>query len=110
MLHYAGLRSSGVVSRLWVAGGVVGRKISTIRTNNQITNADGSSTSNRIVTQPARRNLLGAVVGMGFRFIDEFNIKVTPEIRYTRWSGAIFSVDSTRSPKNQFEVGIGFTR
>jgi len=110
MLHYRGLRSSGALSRLWVAGGVVGRNVSSIRTNNEIKNADGSSTSNRIETQPARRNLLGAAVGVGFRFIDDFNIKVTPEVRYTRWSGAIFSLDSTRSPKNQLEVGIGFTR
>jgi len=110
MLHFRGLRSSGGLSRLWVAGGVVGRNISTIRTNNEIKNADGSGSSNRFATQPARRNLLGAVVGVGFRFIDDFNTKVTPEVRYTRWSGATFSLDSTRSPKNQLEVGIGFTR
>jgi hypothetical protein len=54
--------------------------------------------------------LIGATVGVGFRFVDEFNIKVTPEIRYTRWNGMTFAQDSTRSPRNQLEVGIGFSR
>ena len=58
----------------------------------------------------AKRLLIGATVGAGFRFIDEFNIKVTPEIRYTRWNGTTFNQDSTRSPRNQLEVGIGFSR
>jgi hypothetical protein len=54
--------------------------------------------------------LVGATVGVGFRFVDEFNIKVTPEVRFTRWNGATFNQDSTRSPRNQLEVGIGFSR
>jgi hypothetical protein len=47
---------------------------------------------------------------MGFRFVDEFNIKVTPEVRYTRWNGETFNSSSTHSPRNQLEVGIAFTR
>ena len=57
-----------------------------------------------------KRTLLGATVGAGFRFVDEFNIKVTPEIRFTRWNGPTFNQDSTLSPRNQLEVGIGFSR
>lgn len=110
LVHYRGLRSSGLLSHLYVAGGLTGRTVSRIRTTNQITNPDGSSATNHFSAQPARRNLLGGVVGLGFRFIDEFNIKVTPEIRYIRWRGASFSADTTRSPKDQLEFGIGFTR
>lgn len=110
MLHYRGLRSSGLLSHLYVAGGLTGRTVSRIRTSNQITNPDGSSSADFLSARPARRNLLGAVAGLGFRFIDEFNIKVTPEIRYTRWRGSTFSADTTRSPKDQLEFGIGFTR
>jgi hypothetical protein len=54
--------------------------------------------------------LVGGTVGVGLRFIDEFNIKVTPEVRYTRWNGMTMNQDSTRSPRNQLEVGIGFSR
>ena len=43
-----------------------------------------------------KQTLLGATVGAGFRFVDEFNIKVTPEVRFTRWNGATFNQDSTR--------------
>ena len=110
MLHYRGLRSSGILSRLYLAAGVSARTASRVRTANQVTNADGSSSSDAVPTQASRRNLLGPVVGIGFRFIDDFNIKVTPEVRYTRWSGATFASDTTRSPKDQLEFGIGFTR
>jgi len=52
---------------------------------------------------------VGGVAGFGFRFIDDYNIKVTPEFRYTRWLRSAFSLDSTQSPKNQIEVGFGLT-
>ncbi len=110
MLHHRGLRSSGILSQLYVAGGITARTISRIRTTNKVTNSDGSTSSDERLAQPSRKNLIGAVVGVGFRFIDDFNIKVTPEIRYTRWSGATFALETTRSPKNQLEFGIGFTK
>lgn len=110
LLHYRGLRSSGPLAHLWVSGGVAVRSISAIRTRNEIKNPDGSGASDYLAAQPARRNLSGVVVGAGFRFIDDLNIKVTPEIRYTRWSGATFAQETTRSPRGQLEISIGFTR
>lgn len=110
LVHHRGLRSRGLLAHVWVAGGVAVRSISAIRTTTEIKNPDGSSTKEYFQAQPSRRNLVGAVVGIGFRFIDEFNIKVTPEIRYVRWSGAIFATQTTRSPRDQFEISIGFTR
>ncbi len=110
LVHYRGIRSSGILSHLWVAGGVAVRSISTIRSRTEITLADGSRSIDYTHGQPSRRNLIGAVVGCGFRIVDDFNIKVTPEIRYTRWSGATFATQTTRSPKGQLELSIGFTR
>ena len=65
-----------------------------VRTTNNITNADGTLENNQIRAQVSKRTLIGATVGVGFRFIDEFNIKVTPEVRYTRWNGLTFGQDS----------------
>lgn len=110
LLHRRGLTSQGFLSHLWIAGGVALRNISSIRTETEVANPDGSKTKDYGHAQPARRTLLGLVVGVGFRIIDEFNIKVTPEIRYTRWGGVTFASDTTRSPRGQLEIGIGFTR
>jgi len=110
LAHYRGLSSSGALSHVWLAAGVAVRSITDIRTANEIRNPDGSGSSDYLAAQPSRRNLVGAVIGVGLRFIDEFNIKITPEIRYTRWSGATFAAGTTRSPKGQLEISIGFTR
>jgi hypothetical protein len=81
-----------------------------VHTTTNITNADATTANNTIPAPVSKRLLVGATVGMGLRFIDEFNIKVTPEVRYTRWNGMTFNQDSTHSPRNQLEVGIGFSR
>jgi hypothetical protein len=110
LVHYGNLRPSGLLAHLYLAGGATAREVSTVRTTNNITNPDATTANNQIPAQVAKRTLLGATVGAGFRFMDEFNIKVTPEVRYTRWAGVTFGQDSTRSPRNQLEVGIGFSR
>ena len=110
VLVHRNLRPSGWLSHFYLAGGATARLVSSVRTTNNIANADATKANNQIRAQVAKRTLIGATVGAGFRFVDEFNIKVTPEIRYTRWNGMSFAQDSTRSPRNQLEVGIGFSR
>jgi hypothetical protein len=108
MLHYS-LASSGRWSRFYVAGGAALRAVSKIRTTTETVNALAEESSDTITAAPSNRNIFGAVIGVGFRFIDDFNIKSTPEIRFTRWHGRTFDLDTTRSPVNQLEIGIGFT-
>jgi len=110
LVHYRGLSSKGLWSRVWVAGGLAARSLSSIRTRTETKNTDGSTRLDYLPAVPTHRRLLGVVIGFGFRFIDEFNIKVTPEIRYTRWNGATFAAGTTRSPRGQLEIGVGFTR
>jgi hypothetical protein len=110
VLVHRNLRSSGFLSRFYLAGGATARLVTTVRTTNNITNADATTANNQNQAPVAKRTVFGATVGAGFRFVDEFNIKVTPEVRYTRWNGMTFNQDSTRSPRNQLEVGIGFSR
>ena len=110
VLLHRSLSSSGLLAHLYLSGGATVRNVSSVRTTNNITNADGTTANNQIQAQVSKRTLIGATAGIGFRFIDEFNIKVTPEIRYTRWNAETFSMNSTQSPRNQLEVGIGFSR
>jgi hypothetical protein len=110
LLHYGKFKPDGILSHLYVAAGATARITSTVRTVNNITQSDGTLSNNTIPAQVAKPTLLGGTVAVGFRFIDDFNIKVTPEVRYTHWMGTTFSQDSTLSPKNQLEIGIGFSK
>ena len=104
------VRSSGFLSHVYLAVGPSARLISTVHTTTNITYSDATKGNSTTPAPIARRLLVGGTVGVGLRFVDEFNIKVTPEVRYTRWNGSTFNLDSTRSPRNQLEVGIGFSR
>ena len=104
------LRPSGFLSHFYVSGGPSVRLATTVRTTNNILNADATTANNQNPAQVSKRVLIGATAGVGLRFIDEFNIRVTPEVRYTRWNGMTFAQDSTRSPRNQLEIGIAFSR
>ena len=110
VLVHRNVRSSGFLSHFYVAGGATARLVSTVRTTTNITYADATKGNSTIPAPVSKRMLVGGTVGVGLRFIDEFNIKVTPEVRYTRWNGMTMNQDSTRSPRNQLEVGIGFSR
>jgi len=109
MVHYRGLRPTGPFAKLFVGAGVTGRAVSSVRSNITITNPDTSTASSTTPVVPSKRELLGGVVSLGLRVTDDFGINWTPEVRYTRWGGSTFSQDSTVSPRNQFEVGLGVT-
>jgi hypothetical protein len=109
MVHYKGLRSTGPFSKVFVAAGVTGRTVSSIKTTLLTTFPDTSTATTNPATRPSRRTLLGGVAGIGYRVTDDFNINWTPEVRYTRWAGSTFGSDSTVSPRNQLEVGLGIT-
>ena len=110
LVHYGNFKPDGILKHFYVAGGGTVRIASTVRTTNNITESDGTLSNNTTPTPLSKSTVLGATVAVGFRFIDDFNIKVTPEIRYTHWMGITFGQDSTQSPRNQLEIGIGFSR
>ena len=110
VLMQRNVRSSGFLSHVYLAVGPTARLISTVHTTTNITYADATKGNNTTPAPVSKRLLIGETVGVGLRFVDEFNIKVTPEVRYTRWNGTTFNQDSTRSPRNQLEIGIGFSR
>jgi hypothetical protein len=109
LLRFHGLRDEGVLAHIYFNAGGVFRDAANIKTSTVTNNADGTTTYSNAPTRPASKGLAGAVVGSGLRFVDDFGIKVEPELRYTRWFGRTFDSDSTRSSPNQIEVDVGFT-
>lgn len=107
LVRYHGLAQSGALSKAFVTGGVALRAVTGLKSQTKITNADASTSVNNILVPPSKRNVLGAVAGIGFRTIDDFRINWIPEIRYTRWTGSTFALQSTMSPRNQLELSIG---
>jgi len=109
MVRWRGLAETGFLSHLYFAGGGELRNVSHIRTSNLTTLPDGATSSDNIATVPSKRDLMGAVVGVGMRFVDDFGIKLTPEMRFTRWMGETFDNESTRSRRDELLIGIALT-
>jgi hypothetical protein len=109
LLRYRGFTKDGFRSKMYVTGGPSLRHIGGIRTGNEITNFDSSTDYNETAAKPEKTNQIGVALGVGFRAIDEVGIRLTPEVRFTRWFGNSFSGTAFRSVQNQVEVGIGFS-
>lgn len=86
------------------------REANNIRTSIDSTDVNGNLTCcTNTAAIPQHRSTIGEVAGAGITFTDEFGIKVTPEVRYTRWINEIFDNQSTRTGRNQLEAGISLT-
>lgn len=109
LVRFHSLRDEGLLAHIYFDAGAAYRDATSIRSNTVTNNPDGTTSYGNTATRPAAKNLAGAVVGSGLRFVDDFGIKVEPELRYTRWFGRTFDSDSTRSSPNQIEVDVGFT-
>jgi hypothetical protein len=69
-----------------------------------------SNCCSEVPDRPAHRIVYGPTVGFGLRLLpDEFGVRITPEIRYTRWLDATFSSGPTKSNHDQAEVLISIT-
>jgi len=106
MVRYGSLSDDGFLSKVYFAGGGAVRNVSHIRTSNLTAYPDGITASNNTPAIASTRNLPGAVLGVGLRLVDDFNIKLSPELRFTRWMGATFASDSTRSRKDELVLSI----
>ncbi len=82
-------RFPGAVVRPYVLGGFVYRHISNVGSV-----FDGTGD--------------GLVLGTGIRF-NAFVFKISPELRYTRWSGPKNTFTEVRPNQNQFELLVGIT-
>jgi opacity protein-like surface antigen len=110
LVRYYGTPKRPRSPRWFVEGGGTWRLANDIRTSIDSTDANGDVTC--CTTTPAvpkDRHAVGATVGAGIQFTDEFGIKVVPEFRYTRWFEPIFENLTTRTQVNQIEAGFSLT-
>lgn len=111
LARYYGLRPKGWLAKAYVSGGLELRHVGQVRTANEFAYSDpeGSGAYNEIADKPNRSNQPGIVLGVGLRLVDDFHIKLTPELRYIGWVGHTFQGIAYRSPVNQCEFGIGLS-
>jgi hypothetical protein len=109
LAHYYGLPGGGLLSRAYASGGVEFRYIGNVRTSTDFSYPGGGTDYNEVPVGSGRNTQFGAVVGLGLRFIDDFNIKVGPEVRFTRWAGSAFQGQAYHPAANEIEGGIGFS-
>jgi hypothetical protein len=109
LVHYRGLFRDGAFSSFFISAGAAFRTVTKVKTSTAITYSDATTGTDNTTATIGRRELIGAVTGIGMRVVDDFHIVWTPEIRYTRWDGSTFNSDSTASPRSQVEVALGFT-
>jgi len=107
LAHYYGVVPHGRLSRTYVSGGVQYRHVGRIRTANSYQYPDNTSDYNETPPPASVTNQFGALVGVGMRFLDDYNIKLSPEIRFIRWFGTTFQGPAFRSAQNQVEGTIG---
>jgi hypothetical protein len=109
LAHYYGLWSSGWKRRLYASGGFDLLHVGKIRTGNDFIYPSGATDYNENPAIPNKVNDLGAVVGVGMRFVDEFHIRVAPEIRLIRWVSPSILGIGYRSAANQVEAELSLS-
>jgi hypothetical protein len=110
LLRYYGTGKHPRSPRWFLEAGGSWRLANGIRTSTDTTDATGVNTCCTFTpTVPDHRSAIGMVVGAGIQFMDEFGIRVTPEVRYTRWIDQVFDNLSTHTQRNQVEADISLT-
>ena len=109
ILRYRGLIDKKIVRHVYPLAGITYRRVGSVKTSNETLNADSSTDYNEKSASVSRGNQIGFTAGIGYRFVDELGIKITPEIRFTRWMNHTFEGLSYSSNQNQAQAGIGIT-
>jgi hypothetical protein len=110
VLRYYGTGKRPRSPRWFLEAGGSWRLANDIRTSTDTTDASGVNTCCTFTpTVPDHRSGIGMVAGAGIQLMDEFGIKVTPEVRYTRWIDQVFDNLSTHTQRNQVEADISLT-
>ena len=109
IVRYRGLFDKRILRHVYPLAGITYRRVGDVKTSNEIVNADSSTDYNEKPASVTRGNQIGFTGGIGYRFVDEIGIKITPEIRFTRWMNHTFQGLSYTSYQNQAQVGIGIT-
>jgi hypothetical protein len=111
LIRYYGTDRHDPGARWFVQFGGTMRRVSRIKTSiDRTTNPDDPQCCETTPATPSKQSLPGVAAGFGGQFIDHVGIRVTPEVRYTRWLGTSFSSFTTGTRRDQVEIllSIGF--
>jgi hypothetical protein len=109
LARYATLPARTASAQVFIGAGGAFRKISGIRTTTSTVNPDGTTVTDYTPRTPQKLSTFGAVATAGFRVKDEFGIRITPEVRYTRWLSDLFNSWPAKQRRNELSVIIGLT-
>jgi len=109
LAHYYGFWSHGWKKHIFFTGGMELRHVGKIRTGNDFTYPSGATDYNENPATPNKVNTVGAVAGLGMRFVDEFHIRLSPEMRFIRWQAPTLQGASFASVTNQLEAGLSIS-
>jgi hypothetical protein len=87
--------------------GIAMRLAKDFRSTTFTTLPDATTSSDTTARTPANKIIRGVVGGGGFRLVDDFGIRVIPEVRYTRWLADTWAPLPARVSRNQLEVLVG---
>lgn len=97
-------------SRWYAEGGFALRLTRNIRNSVQTTDTASKTTCCDENPIPAQNGTAtGVTFGAGLQLIDEFGLRLVPNVRYTRWLQPAFDRLSIRSQPNQLEAGFAIT-
>lgn len=109
LARYGTLPAKIASAQVFLGGGVSFRKISDIRTATSTVNPDGTTVTDYTPRTATKISTFGATAVAGFRVKDEFGIRITPEVRYTRWLSDLFNAWPAKQRRNELSVVIGLT-
>ncbi len=107
--HYYLWQPSRKSLKAFVDLGASLRRVASVRSAWETDDANAVSCCNERAVSPAHRLAPGVLVGGGLRMVDNYGIKVIPEVRYTRWLKDTFSGVPAQARKGQLEILIGLT-
>ncbi len=96
-------------SRIFVDFGGSVRHVMGIQTSIVNATRDTSVCCDTTPRVPQKSTVFGATAGIGFQLIDDFGIRSSPELRFTRWFGQPFQNNHLATRQNMLELLITFT-
>jgi hypothetical protein len=96
-------------ARAFLGAGMALRRITNITTSGFNIDEAGNTVINNAPRAPLNQTIYGVIAAAGVRAVDDFGIKVTPELRYIYWFGNIFGSWPGQQRRNELQVLLGIT-
>lgn len=110
LVRYTGRKWNPSKYTFYELGATLREGLSLKTTTNSVDGVTGELGPGPTTGTKYKRSYIGATAGVGFSAKDDFGIILSPEVRYTRWTGETFNSPLLGGQHNQLEitVSIGF--